>query len=84
MIATIGRSPRRSCSGAQPAAAATFSVEAQPARSPPLIAKAIISGNASGVQANAGMPIVAKVLATRWSKLGVPSSALRAFDPWFL
>ncbi len=52
--------------GPQPALA-TFSADAQPARSPLLIAKAIISGNASGVQANAGMPMAAIVLAMSWS-----------------
>ena len=45
---------------------AAFSAEAQPARSPLLIARAIISGKASGVQANDGIPIAARLPATSW------------------
>ena len=47
-------------------APATFSADAQPARSPLLIARAIISGKASGVQANDGIPMAARLPATSW------------------
>ena len=45
---------------------AAFSAEAQPARSPLLIARAIISGKASGVQANDGIHMAARLPATSW------------------
>ena len=47
-------------------ALAAFSAETQPARSPLLIARAIISGKASGVQANDGIPMAARLPATSW------------------
>ena len=45
---------------------AAFSADTQPARSPLLIARAIISGKASGVQANDGIPMAARLPATSW------------------
>ena len=45
---------------------AAFSAETQLARSPLVIARAIISGKASGVQAYDGIPIAARLPATSW------------------